>query len=502
LTGPSKGQIFWLAEDVLSAAVINDRVLRIGPIEHGSEGPDCIAFLTWTQGSYRIEAPSGRHVWVNGHQIEAVELMHGDMIEFEEKGPMARFRLCDRRFPPHLSIEEIVGDAIAYARSSRRPFAGRMSFALGESLRRMTLQTTIFFRVSVAVILGLILLSGIVLYQNDKKLQRTLEQDARRIEAVTLLLAQTRDEVLSPNDLADLQRQLELRLAKNAERLGALELQSEAATRVIELAAPSVAFVQGAFGLRHFETGKLLRQVVDANGEPLKTPFGQPRIELEGNGPPAEFQFTGTGFLLESGQHLVTNRHVALPWMSGNKLQAFEASGLEPEMLKLVVYLPDITGPIDAELFSYSETSDLAVLSLAPTRIEDRGLSLTQNAARAGDEVYLLGYPTGLKALLAQAGPSFFDSFSDETEMDFWSVAAGLSDQNLIHPLASRGIVAQISEGIIVYDAETTVGGSGGPAMNRQGEVLAINAAILPEFGGANIGVPVADLETLLNQSD
>lgn len=86
--------------------------------------------------------------------------------------------------------------------------------------------------------------------------------------------------------------------------------------------------------------------------------------------------------------------------------------------------------------------------------------------------------------------------------MDFWSVAIGLSAQNLIHPLASRGIVAQISEGIIVYDAETTVGGSGGPAMNRQGEVLAINAAILPEFGGANIGVPVANLEALLKDSN
>jgi S1-C subfamily serine protease len=49
-----------------------------------------------------------------------------------------------------------------------------------------------------------------------------------------------------------------------------------------------------------------------------------------------------------------------------------------------------------------------------------------------------------------------------------------------------------------VYDAETTHGGSGGPVLDINGSVVAVNAAILPEYGGSNLGVPVARLRALL----
>lgn len=499
LTGPSKGRIDWLSSDRVRAAVGNDRVLRIKPDEGRAGDTDLTAVLTWQGDSYRIEAAHGRQVWVNGHKIDSVTLMHGDMIEFEELGPMSRFRLCARSFPTHWPIDDILGDALAYTRSSRRPLAGRMSTAVGESLRRIAVQTTIFFRLTVLLALSVIAVFGYVLYQNDKALQQRLEQDARRIEAVTLLLAQTRDEALSPDDLFGLQQQLESRLTRNAERLGALEHRSDAAARVIQTSAPSIAFVQGAFVLRQIESGVLLREVHGPDGNILTTPFGQPRIEPGANGPPAEFQFTGTAFLLENGVNLVTNRHVALPWTSGDKLQAFEASGLSPEMLKLVVYLPGLTGPIDAVLLRASETADLALLSVAPVQIEGRGLALADDPPGAGEEVFLLGYPTGLRALLAQAGRDFIASVEDPTQIDFWTLAALLSERDFIHPLASRGIVAQVNSGAVIYDAETTVGGSGGPALNRNGRVVAINSAILPEFGGSNIGVPVAHLKYLLD---
>ncbi|MEP2031386.1 MAG: trypsin-like peptidase domain-containing protein [Paracoccaceae bacterium] len=500
LTGPSKGQIIWLSDDVVSASVGDDRLLLISKDGSTSSNSDQVAFLSWDGGSYTIEAVDNRHVWVNGHRISSVHLMHGDMIEFEDHGPMSRFRLCQDSFPTKWPVNEIVGDALAYARSSRRPLSGRMSMALRESFRRMALQTTYFFRLSVVAVLCAFTAFGIVLYRNDQKIQATLAQDARRIEAVTLLLAQTRDEALSEEDLTYLQQQLETRMTQNTERLGALEKRSDAASRVIAASAPSIAFVQGAFGLRHVDSGELLRRVLGPGGQMLETPFGQPRIELNGDGPPAEFQFTGTGFLLGNGQHLVTNRHVALPWTAGDRVRAFEASGLKPEMLKMSVYLPDMQGAISAELLGFSEVADVAVLTVAPLRIDGRGLSLSPTPTRAGEEVYLLGYPTGLKALLAQAGSEFVNSIKKNSETDFWSVAARLSDRNLINPLASGGIVAQVSSSAVVYDAETTVGGSGGPALNRFGRVVAVNAAILPEFGGSNIGVPVSRVEDLLSE--
>lgn len=499
LTGPSKGDVSWLAEDKVSILVGDNRVFR--PIAgEAISDKEHVATLKWSGESYVIEAAENRNIWVNGHKIDSVQLMHGDMIEFEEHGPMSRFRLCENSFPAKWTVDDILSDALAYAKSSRRPLPRRFSNALGESLRRIAWQTTNFFRFSVVFALTLIIVFGFVLYQNDRRLQATIEQDAQQIEAVTLLLSQTRKEALHEDDLLELQQRLEMRLAQNTERLGELEWRSDAAARVVAASAPSIAFVQGAFGLRHIESGKLLRKVLGPDEQPLTTPFGQPRIEPHGDGPPAEFQFTGTGFMLENGQHLITNRHVVLPWTSGDGAHAFEQAGLRPEMLKLLVYLPDMQGPINANLLGFSENADVAVVTVAPLQVKDRGLSLSHTPVQPGQEVYLLGYPTGLKALLAQAGREFFDELDRNDETDFWSVAARLSDRDLIRPLASSGIVAQVTENALIYDAETTVGGSGGPALNRFGQVVAVNSAVLPEFGGANIGVPVSQLKELLSR--
>ena len=299
LTGPSKGSVIWLSVDEGSVFVTRDGVLNVRTDLVQPDTADRVAILRWTGDSYALEPAGKRHVWVNGHRIDAVKLMHGDMIEFEEHGPMSRFRLCQRSFPIKWPIDEILGDALSYARSSRRPLRGRVSTAVSESIRRLALQTTIFFRLSVIVALCVIFAFGYVLYRNDQAIQARLEQDARTIEAVTVLLSQTREEALSENDLLVLQHQLETRLALNAERVKTLEQRSDAASRVIAQSASSIAFLQGAFGLRHIATGELLREVLGPDGQPIMTPFGQPRIEPHGNGPTAQFQFTGTGFLLK-----------------------------------------------------------------------------------------------------------------------------------------------------------------------------------------------------------
>ena len=67
--------------------------------------------------------------------------------------------------------------------------------------------------------------------------------------------------------------------------------------------------------------------------------------------------------------------------------------------------------------------------------------------------------------------------------------------------MASRGIVGQRSPETVVYDAETTYGGSGGPVLDVEGRVIAINSAIIPEYGGSNFGVPAAFARRLLEES-
>ncbi len=43
----------------------------------------------------------------------------------------------------------------------------------------------------------------------------------------------------------------------------------------------------------------------------------------------------------------------------------------------------------------------------------------------------------------------------------------------------------------MVYDADTTHGGSGGPVLDVNGAAIAINTAIIPDHGGSNFDVPV-----------
>ena len=43
-----------------------------------------------------------------------------------------------------------------------------------------------------------------------------------------------------------------------------------------------------------------------------------------------------------------------------------------------------------------------------------------------------------------------------------------------------------------MYDARTSGGGSGGPVLDRQGQVIGVNAAYNPDFEGGNYGVPIA----------
>ena len=88
----------------------------------------------------------------------------------------------------------------------------------------------------------------------------------------------------------------------------------------------------------------------------------------------------------------------------------------------------------------------------------------------------------------------------DDGPLDFWQVARRLAGSGLIEPLATVGVVGQVTRTSVVYDAETTHGGSGGPVLILDGRVLAINAAVVPEFGGSNLGVPAAEALRLLRQ--
>jgi DNA-binding response OmpR family regulator len=69
---------------------------------------------------------------------------------------------------------------------------------------------------------------------------------------------------------------------------------------------------------------------------------------------------------------------------------------------------------------------------------------------------------------------------------------------HLIKPVVTQGHIGAVLPDRIVYDAQTTSGGSGGPLFNNQGEVIGINFAMVRDFGGSNFAIPVRFGQSLL----
>jgi serine protease Do len=501
LTGPSRGTVTWLNGATLDVSLSANRLLRV--TEAGAEDPAeyPVARLRRADGSYEIDAADGCAVWVNGNRVISQKLGHRDMIEFGDAGPLSRFCLYREDWPVRKMVTDILGDGLVYLRVSRKPLAIRLSKAVYSLFQRLMQETTLLFRFG--VIIAILVLGGLSYQQLRLNilLQDRIDSGASRLESFASALTRARDEALVPSDLEALQDELSYRLSSNADRLAQLERRTQANARVIANSMSSVVFLQGSYGFRESSTGSLMRYAVDDNGQPLLTPLGQPMLTLAGDGPVAERHFTGTAFAVGSAGALVTNRHVALPWEGDADVKAMARRGLEPVMIKSIVYAPGTEQAYAVQVISVSEDADLAVLRLVDATWGVSGLGLADDAPVPGNEVIVMGYPTGLRSMLAQSGEEFIEELKKIDDIGFWTVAARLAEDGYIAPLASRGIVSQVTSATVVYDADTTHGGSGGPVLDIDGKVVAVNAAILPEYGGSNLGIPVAKLRALLTSA-
>ena len=236
-------------------------------------------------------------------------------------------------------------------------------------------------------------------------------------------------------------------------------------------------------------------------GQPRRNPLGYPSLSLEGDGPPLEVFVTGTGFIVTPEGLALTNRHVALPWEFDAAARGILESGFEAEMVRFVAYFPGLPAPVEMRVLEASDSADLAVLRPLGLESELTFVPLAVEPPAPGEPVFVLGYPLGLRALMARSDLAFIEALRTEGVTDFWEQAERLSAAGFMAPLASRGIVSQVTAANVVYDAETTSGGSGGPVLTLRGEVVAVNAAILPEFGGSNLGVPAGRARALLERA-
>jgi len=114
-----------------------------------------------------------------------------------------------------------------------------------------------------------------------------------------------------------------------------------------------------------------------------------------------------------------------------------------------------------------------------------------KDAAVSGQPVVLLGYPTGLDAILARAGEDTVRAIAASSAGNPTQVMAELARRKLIRPINTQGHIGDVLMDKIVYDAQTTFGGSGGPLFNAEGKVIGVNFATVRGFGGSNFAIPI-----------
>lgn len=296
-------------------------------------------------------------------------------------------------------------------------------------------------------------------------------------------------------------KSLKRQLQETQNQLNRLETESRAAEAIVHKYGPSVCLLHVIVELKDKDSGQVIRIAADPAGKPLVDEKGMISLQTEGNGPPVQFNFFGTGFLVASDGRLLTNHHVAEPWWNDEELKELVDRGADAFALSYIAYFPGVSEGVEVKVDRISGLADLATLKLrtpAPPGAAFLELDDRNEASVSGDPVILIGYPTGIEGILARAGSDVTRKVAENAH-DLTEIVSRLAAQHLIRPTITQGHIGDVLNDKIVYDAATTVGGSGGPLFNHDGKVIGVNAAILRDFGGSNLAIPVRYAADLLN---
>src|SRR5882672_8957730 len=294
---------------------------------------------------------------------------------------------------------------------------------------------------------------------------------------------------------------LQAQLAAVDSRLQKLETEGKVAQTIIQAYEPSVCLIHVVLAFREHTTGLRLHYArMTSSGEPTTDEHNNPLLSLTGSGPEVHLDVFGTGFLVSASGQILTNHHVAEPWWQNDDLKEMLDQGLEPVIAEMTAYFPGVRHGIGINTEKISSAADVAVVkgNVSELGIKQIALADGHHSTVSGGPVVLLGYPTALGAILARAGAETLQSIATASKGDPKQVMEELARRNLIRPVITQGHIGEVLPDKIVYDAQTSSGGSGGPLFNNEGKVIGINFAMVREFGGSNFAIPVGYGKSLL----
>jgi len=293
---------------------------------------------------------------------------------------------------------------------------------------------------------------------------------------------------------------LKRQLLETQNRLALLEKEGKAAETVVHKYGPSVCLLHVVVEFVDKQSGQPLLIALDANGKPQVDDKGMAQLDVGGTGPHLQIDAFGTGFLAGPDGTVLTNHHVVEPWWHDDEVKQLLDHGVDPIVLSYDAYFPGKPAAIHAKLDRISTKADVATLKLegpVPAHAELLELDDRNEASVTGEPVVLIGYPTGVEGILARAGSETAQKIVGGTQ-NVSQVMSQIASQQLVRPTTTQGHIGDVLKDKIVYDAATTSGGSGGPLFNSSGKVIGINFAVLKDFGGSNLAVPVRFAKDLL----
>jgi S1-C subfamily serine protease/DNA-binding NarL/FixJ family response regulator len=464
---------------------------------------------------------------VHGGALErarALDLGADDVISFpfEPVEFAARIRTQFRERQPEVELEAKLHDALEKERlaetavaalsgglGARRPrwlmpaifglsvavVLAALSIVLSNRHRR---KDTLQLRAEVARLNGGIVQQGELLRRAEQaRASLAASQAAETHQALKAQSEELRQKIADGGDAdgAVLKKQL----VETQTRLSRLENEGRVAETIVHNYGSSICLLHVVVEFHDKDLGELIRISPDQAGKTQADDTGRVSVETGGTGPPLQLDVFGTGFLVSDGR-LLTNHHVAEPWWGSDELKQLIDQGASPFVASYTAYFPGTLQGATARLDRISSHADLATLKLetpAPPHTPRLQLDDRITASVAGDPVVLIGYPTGIDGILARAGDDTTERVTENAHQ-ITQVVSRLAEQRLIRPTTTQGHIGDVLKDKIVYDAATTSGGSGGPLFNRDGKVIGVNFAVLNNFGGSNLAVPIRYADELV----
>ena len=537
LSGPRRGEVDTVEVDTVEARILigSDAACDVRLEGHDAVAgrhaevvlDDCDYFAR------DLASPTG--TFVNGRRIAELILKDGDMLEIGAGGPKLRFRVqvADGEVcrPLRLASDDPL-------ERSPRPGTGAppstpdILTRLGLGLQRETSPWTRRLLAAALVLIASSFLLSVAVFIRGTRAGREVRRDIVKLERQAATERRSREQleksiVEERNRAAEAQarqdremnaqlallreeergvreqlrearersssrgieiRTLEAKAVDASRRLQAFEEERTLGERTIARFQGGVAFLEGAYG---FE---------DASGRPVRHPgkgqeaLGKTGPTTGGTGEILVAPYSGTGFLVRRDGLILTNRHVAEPWWTEKETAQLAQKGFRPRLIALRAYFPAVDVPFDLRVVNVSEKADVALVkaSLGDQVLPVLELEKRRSTAASGQPIVLLGYPTGLDALLARLHEPIADAVEAAAGDDLEKTSRELARRGMIRPLATQGHLSDVLPHRLVYDAQTTVGGSGGPIFNAAGKVIGVNFAVLTEFSGASFGVPIS----------